>query len=84
MTRIYAVRSGGQIVAAARELNILQTSKPVPMPNQPPTPAFSPAVKLPGHSMPNHICLEPSLKISGAMPPLNLSPSMAHSGTTLL
>ena len=84
MTRIYAVRSGGQIVAGARELNILQTSKPVPMPTQPPTPAFSLAVKLPGHSMPTHISLEPSLTISGVIPPLNLSPSMAHSGTTLL
>jgi len=29
------------------------------------------------------ICLEPSSQISGATPPLNLSPSMAHSGTTL-
>jgi len=29
-----------------------------------------------------HICLEPSLKISGAIPPLNLSPSTAHSGTS--
>jgi len=31
-----------------------------------------------------HICLEPSLKISGALPAIKLSPSMAHIGTTLL
>ena len=30
-----------------------------------------------------HICLAQCLKISGAIPPLNMSPSMAHSGTTL-
>jgi len=29
-----------------------------------------------------HSCLEPSLKISGAIPPLNMSPTIAHSGTT--
>jgi hypothetical protein len=34
-------------------------------------------------SLTTHMCLEPSLQISGAIPPLNLSPSMAHSGTTL-
>ena len=31
-----------------------------------------------------HICLEPSLKISGAIPPLNLFISMAHNGTNVL
>jgi hypothetical protein len=30
-----------------------------------------------------HICLEPSLKISGAIAPLNLSASMEHIGTIL-
>ena len=29
-------------------------------------------------SLTTHICIEPSLKISGAIPPLNLSPPMAH------
>ena len=33
-------------------------------------------------SLTAHICLEPSLKSSGAIPPPNLSPSMAHIGTT--
>jgi len=32
-------------------------------------------------SLTTHICLEPSLKISGAIPPLNLSATMAHNGT---
>ena len=30
-----------------------------------------------------HIRLEPSLKINGVIPPLKLSASIAHSGTTL-
>jgi hypothetical protein len=34
-------------------------------------------------NMTTHIRQEPSLKISGAIPPLNLSASMAHIGTTL-
>jgi len=33
-------------------------------------------------SLTTHICIEQSLQISGAIPPLNLSPSMAHVGTT--
>ena len=33
------------------------------------------------NSLTTHIHIEPSLKISGAIPPLNLSPSMAHIGT---
>jgi len=36
-----------------------------------------------GRQSDNSIRLEPSLKISGAIPPLNLSLSMANSGTTL-
>ena len=34
-------------------------------------------------SLTTHICLEPSFQISGAIPPRNLSPSMAKIGTTL-
>jgi hypothetical protein len=34
-------------------------------------------------NMTTHIRQEPSLKISGAIPPLNLSATMAHIGTTL-
>ena len=33
-------------------------------------------------SLSTHICLEPSLKVSGAITPRNLSPSTAHSGTS--
>jgi len=33
-------------------------------------------------SLTTHICLERSLQISGAIPPLNLSPSTAHIGTS--
>jgi hypothetical protein len=33
-------------------------------------------------SLNTHIHLKPSLKISGAIPPLNLPPSMAHIGTS--
>jgi hypothetical protein len=54
-----------------------RTSKPSPAPTQPPTPAVR------ADSLTTHICLEPSLKISAAIPPLNLSPSMTHSGTNL-
>ena len=32
-------------------------------------------------SLPIHICPQPSLSISGAIPPLNLSAPMAHTGT---
>jgi hypothetical protein len=35
------------------------------------------------NSLTTIICLEPSLQISGAIPPLNLSPYVANSGTTL-
>jgi hypothetical protein len=33
-------------------------------------------------SLTTHIHIEPSLKISAALPPLNLSATMAHIGTT--
>ena len=50
------------------------TSTPAPAPTQPQCNA---------ECLATHIHLEPSLKISGAIPTLNLSPSMAHIGTTL-
>jgi hypothetical protein len=37
-----------------------------------------------GLSAINHICLVPSLKFTGVIPPLNLSPSMPHIGTSAL
>jgi hypothetical protein len=47
------------------------------------TRAFSLAVKWKGQTVWPLSCLEPSLKISGAIPPLNLSASMVHIGTTV-
>ena len=84
MNRIYAGRSGVQILAGARELSLLQniqtSSSSQPASNY----SFFSGSKLArADSLTTHIRLEPSLKISGATPPLNLSPSMAHSGTTL-
>ena len=62
-----------------------KTSRPAPALIQPPTPAFSSGSKVASaDSLITHIYLEPCIKISGAIPPLNLSPSMAHIGTTLL
>jgi len=83
MTRIYTGISGVQIFAGARELSLLkniQTSSST-------HPAFnscffSGSTVASAESLTTHICLEPSLKISGAVPPLNLSASMAHIGTT--
>ena len=72
-----------------QETNLLsKTSRPAPAPTQPPTPqktkAFSLAVKWPVQTLTTHNHLQPSLKIIGAIPTINLSPSMAHIGTTSL
>ena len=84
MTRIYAGRSGVQILAGAIELSLLQniqtSSSTHPASN---SSFFSGSKMASADSLTTHICLEPSLKISGAIPPLNLSPSMAHIGTLL-
>ena len=58
-----------------------KTSRPAPAPTQPPILAFSGSKVASADSLTTHICLEPSLKISGAIPPLNLSATMAHNGT---
>ena len=47
------------------------------------TTAFSLAVKWPGQTVTTIICLEPSFKIGSVIPLINLSASMANSGTTL-
>jgi len=64
-----------------------KTFRPVPAPSLPPTqwnPSFFSGSKVASaDSLTTHIRLEPSFQISGAIPPLNLSPSMAHIGTTL-
>jgi hypothetical protein len=75
-------RSGVQILAGARELSLFQniqtSSSTHPASN---SSFFSGSKVASADSLTNHICLGPSLKISGAIPPLNLSASMAHIGT---
>ena len=84
MTSIYTGRSGVQILAETTELSLLknlQTSSSAhPASN---SSSFSGSEVASGDSPTTHIRLEPSLKISRALPPVNLSPSMAHIGTTL-
>ena len=81
-TRIYAGRSGVQISAGAIELSFLQKTRLPPVPTLPPNQwnpeLFSGSNVASADSLTTHIWLEPSLKISGAIPPLNLSASMAQ------
>ena len=83
MTRCYDRRSGVQILAGERELsffqNIQTSSSSQPASNYS---FFSSSKLASADSLTTHMFLVPSFKISGAIPPLNLSPSMAHSGTT--
>jgi len=85
VTRTCDGRSAVQILAQAREpsipQNIQTSSTSHPASN---SSCFSGSKVASADSLTTHICLESSLKISGAIPPLNLSPSMAHIGTTLL
>ena len=87
MTRIYARRSGVQILAEARELSLLQNILTSSSTAEPPAhwtlDIFSGSKVARADSLTIHICLQPSLNNSGAIPPLNLSASMAQSGTTL-
>jgi len=88
MTSIYTGRSGVQILAEARELfphqNIQTSTSAHPVSNSTETTVFLSGSKMSwARSLTTIICLETNLHISGAMPPLNLSPSMTHSGTTL-
>jgi hypothetical protein len=83
MTWIYAGRSGVQISAEARELSHLQNIQTSSSTHPPSNSSFFCGCKVASaDSLTTHICLQPSLKISGAIPPLNLSASMAHIGTT--
>ena len=83
MTSIYAGKSGVQILAGARELSLLQniqtSSSTHPAPN---SIFFSGSKVASADILTTHICLQPSSKIAGAIPPLNLSATMAHTGTT--
>jgi len=83
MTRIYAGRSDVQILAEAIELSIVQNIQTSSSAHPASKFSFFSGSKVASaDSLTTHICLEPSLKISGATPPLNLSPSTAHSGTS--
>jgi len=88
VTKIYDGRSGVQILAEARLLLFSKTSRPAPVPTQPQINEnqnfFSGSKLAKEDTLTTYIHLEPSLKISGAIPPLNLPLSMAHIGTTLI
>jgi hypothetical protein len=86
MTCVYAGRSAVQIFAEAIELSLPQKhpgqlqcqASLQPKENHS---FFSGSKVASADSVATHIHIETSLKISGAIPPLNLSPSMTHIGT---
>jgi hypothetical protein len=87
MTSKHTGISGIQILARAREIHILEniqtSSSAHPASKSVTTRDLSMAVKWSWQSLITHSHLEPSSKISGAVPPLNLSATMAHIGTTV-
>ena len=84
MNRIYAGRSGVQILAKARELSLLQNIQISSSTHSASKSSLFSGSKLArAYSLTTHIHLQPHLKICGVIPPLTLSSSMAHSGTTL-
>jgi hypothetical protein len=84
LTSIYGGRSGVQILAETRDLSLLQniqtSSNTNPASN---SRCFSENKLANADSLTTHINIEPSLKISEAIPPLNLSTTIAHIGTTI-
>ena len=84
LARIYVGRSAVQILAGARKLYLIQkiqtSSRAQPASK---SSFFSGRDLASAEILTTHICLEPSLKITGALPPLKLSPSMAQIETTL-
>ena len=83
MTRIYAGRTGVQILSGARDQAILQNIHTSSSAHPASKSSFLSGSKVARvDSLTTHICLDPSLKISGSLLPLNLSPSMAHIRTT--
>ena len=84
VTRIYTRRYRVQILWETEELSLLQNIQ-TSSSTQPASHSsyFSGSKVARADTLTTHICLQPSLKISGAIPPLNLSPSVAHIGTTL-
>jgi hypothetical protein len=74
--------------AGTRELSVLQNIQPSSRAHSVSNPIkpefFSGSKVASADSLTTHIRLQPSLKISGAILPFNLSASMTHIGTTLL
>ena len=84
MTWIRAGRSGVQVLVRAREQSPLQNIQIRSSTHSGSNSIFFSGSKIASaESLYTHIRQESSLKISGVIPRLNLSPSMAHSGTTL-
>ena len=84
MTWIYAGRSAVQILAGAIELSLLQNIQTSSSTHPTSNSGFFFGSKMASaDSLTTHICLQPCLKISGAIPPLKLSASMAHIWTNL-
>jgi len=82
VTSIYAGRYGVQILAVTRELSLLQNFQTSSSTHPASNSSFSSGSKVASaDSLTTHIHIEPRLKIGGAIPPLNLSASMAHIGT---
>ena len=77
VTWIYTASSWVHILARATELSLLQniqtSSSAHPASNSMKTRAFSGSKVTSAHSLTTHICLAPSLKIRGSIPPLNVS-----------
>ena len=86
MTGIYTGRYGVQNMAGATELSLFQNIQTSSSTNPAFNSSFFTGRKVAcADSLTTHIHLVPSLKISGAIPPLNLSASLAYTGyfTTL-
>jgi hypothetical protein len=64
-----------RIQAGKSRVEILDRAKELP---------FLQNIQIRTDSMTTHILIEPNLRINRAIPPLNLSASMAHIGTTSL
>ena len=71
------------ILGGARELSLLQNTQTSSSAHPASNSSFFCGNKVASaDSLTTHIHVEPRLKISGAVPPLNLSATMAHIGTT--
>ena len=84
ITRIYDGRSGAQFLTGATKLCFLQNTQTSSSAHPAFKSSYFSGVKVARmDSLSTHNHIEPSSKISGAIPPLILSPSIPRSGTTL-